>query len=252
MILMPIVLIFAASALAIPSQEANTANTKRAFSLPQIRNPRFKPHGPAQLAKAYAKYGAPIPTGLQKTTGSRIFKRQNGSVKATPESLDVEYLAPVSIGTPPQVFNLNIDSGSSDLWVFSTKTSVQQRNGQSLYDPSKSNTSKELTNSMWYLNYGDDSSSQGVVYTDVVNVGGLLVEKQAIQAATMVSNDFTVDENTDGNLGTGFSILNSVQPVPQKTFFDNLVSKFDHPVWTADLKYHEGKSLLHRGLEASG
>ena len=79
---MPIILIFAASALAIPSQEANTANTKRAFSLPQIRNPRFKPHGPAQLAKAYAKYGAPIPTGLQKTTGSRIFKRQNGSAKA--------------------------------------------------------------------------------------------------------------------------------------------------------------------------
>lgn len=242
---MRIVLSFVALVSAILSQETHN---KRSFSLRQTRNPSFKPHGPAQLTKAYAKFGAPIPRGLSETIDSRMFKRHNGSVNATPEAPDIEYLAPVSIGTPPQVFNLNIDSGSSDLWVFSTKTPTSQINGQCLYDPSKSNTSKELPNATWFLNYGDDSSSQGVVYTDVVNVGGLSVENQAVQAATIVSNDFTVDKNTDGNLGAAFGILNSVQPVPQRTFFDNLVSKLDQPVWTADLKYHEGKCSLHHSF----
>jgi hypothetical protein len=40
---------------------------------------------------------------------------RTGHVDATDIQQDTEYLAPVSIGTPPQIFHLQFDTGSADL-----------------------------------------------------------------------------------------------------------------------------------------
>ncbi|KAI2606300.1 endothiapepsin [Hypoxylon fragiforme] len=210
------------------------------FSVPQVRNPGFKPHGPAQLARTYIKYGAKLPDGLARILADlNIFRRDTGSAKATPEQYDIQYLTPVSIGTPPQVLNLDFDSGSSDLWVFSTEMPASSVNGQAQYDPSKSSTAKRVSGATWDISYGDGSSSNGVVFTDTVNVGGVTFDAQAVEAATKVSRQFTSDTNNDGLLGLAFSSINTVQPTPQKTFFDNVAGSLDTAVWTADLKFHE-------------
>ncbi|KAI1371131.1 endothiapepsin [Hypoxylon crocopeplum] len=210
------------------------------FSVPQVRNPGFKPHGPAQLARTYLKYGAKLPDGLARIMADlNVFRRDSGSAKATPEQYDIQYLTPVSIGTPAQQLNLDFDSGSSDLWVFSTEMPKGSVNGQAQYDPSKSSTAEEVSGATWDISYGDGSSSNGVVYKDVVTVGGVTFESQAVEAATKVSAQFTSDTNNDGLLGLAFSSINTVQPTQQKTFFDNVASSLDSSVWTADLKYHE-------------
>lgn len=213
------------------------------FSVPQVRNPGFKPHGPAQLARTYMKYGAKLPDGLARIMADlNVFRRDSGSSKATPEQYDIQYLTPVSIGTPAQQLNLDFDSGSSDLWVFSTEMPANSVNGQTQYDPSKSSTAKEEQGASWKISYGDGSSSQGVVYKDTVTVGGVTFEGQAVEAASKVSTQFTSDTNNDGLLGLAFSSINTVQPTPQKTFFDNVAPNLDSAVWTADLKFHEGRS----------
>ena len=68
-----------------------------------------------------------------------------GHVDATDIQNDSEYLAPVSIGTPQQTFNLNFDTGSSDLWLWSTLLPADvksrgQQTGHSIFDPTKSST----------------------------------------------------------------------------------------------------------------
>jgi len=231
-------------ATVIPSRIGTTASgfAGGSFSVGQVRNTRYVRHGPIALAKAYHKYGVPIPDDLASAIASLLQKRSTGSETTTPAEYDVEYLTPVSIGTPPQVLNLDFDSGSSDLWVFSSETPAGSINGQATYDPSKSSSSKELSGASWSITYGDGSASSGNVFMDKVTIGGLTVKSQAVETARQVSDSFTSDSDNDGLLGLAFSSINTVSPTPQKTFFDNAMSSLDSPVFTADLK-HDAREL---------
>ncbi|KAI1767114.1 secreted aspartic proteinase precursor [Hypoxylon sp. FL1150] len=234
-------LVIAAAVAGIASATPTPPNPKvGSFSVPQVRNPGFKRHGPTQLARTYIKYGVQLPDNLARIMADlKVFRRDSGSATATPEQYDIQYLTPVSIGTPPQQLNLDFDSGSSDLWVFSTEQPASSVNGQTQYDPSKSSTAKEVNGATWNISYGDGSSSNGVVYTDVVDVGGVSFDSQAVEAASTVSAQFSSDTNNDGLLGLAFSSINTVSPTKQKTFFDNVAPNLDTAVWTADLQYHE-------------
>ncbi|KAI1822057.1 aspartic peptidase domain-containing protein [Xylaria intraflava] len=235
--------------------KSKVGTTTGSFSVRQVVNPSFKPFGPLQLAKAYTKYGAKVPEGLAQTVAqykaSRKEKRDSGSAKTTPEQYDIEYLTPVDIGTPAQTLNLDFDSGSSDLWVFSTDTAQNSVNGQTLYDPSSSSTAEEVQDASWSISYGDGSSSSGSVYHDVVSVGGVSFDSQGVESATTVSDQFAQDADSSGLLGLGFSILNTVSPKQEKTFFDNIAGDLDVAAWTADLKYHAAGSYDFGVIDSS-
>jgi aspergillopepsin I len=234
---------------AAPAPNLADAADCGSFSVPVARNAAYKAHGPLALAKVYHKYGKTLPDDLAAAvarfrSSQRKARRATGSVSNAPEQYDSEYISGVQIGTPAQTLPLDFDTGSSDLWVFSTETSSREVDGQTLYSPSKSSSAQKLQGESWKISYGDGSSSSGDVYSDVVSIGGLSVKGQAVESATTVSSTFTEDTGSSGLLGLGFSNINTVSPNQQKTFFANAQSSLDKPVFTANLKHGAGKCLL--------
>jgi hypothetical protein len=246
---------------------------KRSFKIERRRNAEFRGHnGPRELLKAYRKYSMPIPQGLldamraegaasleAESTQSRVNGAGTASpgapsccslcggtgseaasspgvgiVPATPEKGDIEYLAPVTIGG--QTLNLDFDTGSADLWVFNTQLARTAVRGHQLYDPARSKTFQMMPGSSFTIRYGDDSGASGNVGTDTVDIGGVTVEKQAVELATAVSASFVQDMQNNGLLGLAFSSINTVKPQRQKTFFDNVMPSLAEPLFTADLR----------------
>ncbi|ROW15191.1 hypothetical protein VPNG_02983 [Cytospora leucostoma] len=188
----------------------------------------------AKNHKTHKNHGAG--TASAATTNTTVAAATNGTgiVTATPEQGDVEYLAPVTIGG--QTINMDFDSGSSDLWVFSTQLDSASTAGHTVYDPEKSTTLSMIQGATWSISYGDGSGAAGNVGTDTVNIGGATVTKQAVEMATTVAASFAEDTNSNGLVGLAFSKLNTVQPQQQKTFFDNVMDSLAEPVFTADLR----------------
>ena len=80
--------------------------------------------------------------------------------RLTPHS---SYMVPLKVGTPPQTVYVQVDTGSSDLWVPSTV--CDSCSGKSQYDASSSSTSKKQSGS-FEIQYGDGSTVSGPVYTE--------------------------------------------------------------------------------------
>ena len=181
--------------------------------------------------------------------GSPADGSEEGEVTATPEENESQYLAPVKIGG--QSLNINLDTGSADLWVYSNRLSSQVTSGHSIFDPSRSSTWSNYPGGSWDIEYGDGSTARGSVGFDTVNVGGAVVEKQCIELAEEVSGSFQTDINSDGLLGLGFSVVNTVQPQPQKTFFENVMDDLDQPVFTADLEENNSGTYEFGSIDTS-
>ncbi|MCJ1438398.1 Type I transmembrane sorting receptor [Xylographa pallens] len=215
----------AAALLAISAAAPTKSNT---FSVGQvIKNPGIIKSGPAAMAAPFIKYGKTMPAEVALAASTA-----DGTVVASPTEYDSEYLCPVDIGG--ETLQLDFDTGSSDLWVFSSEQPKSETTGHVIYTPSA--TSKLLSGETWDISYGDGSSASGNVYSDNVSVGKATVTAQAVEAAKTVSAEF-VSDASDGLLGLAFDSINTVTPNQQKTFFFNAIAQgLPSPVFTANLK----------------
>lgn len=215
-------------------------------------NENHKTSLPLTLLKICQKYNISVPRDVSHALAANpklrrhfISERerqiQQADVPATPHHHDAEYLCEVDIGTPPQRFNLNFDTGSSDLWVYGAGMPAGQMRGQELYRPNSSVSASKMDGEVWFAGYIDGGYVGGDVYRDAVAVGGLQVDEQGVQVASMAHEDITVDGAMDGILGLGFDGLNFARPTRLKTWFSNVVGKLRQPVFTVDFRHRDGE-----------
>ncbi|KKP00470.1 hypothetical protein THAR02_07415 [Trichoderma harzianum] len=242
---------YASAAVAQSRSEANESATPegKTFSISQVYNEQYKgTNVPATYIAALAKYSPQLPEhikhvimanpDLHRRFGSLLDAgNQTGTAVATPSpGADSEYVIPIKIGTPPQTVPINLDTGSSDLWVFSTDTYPSQVQGQAIYNPGASNTSSRQNGLSWVIKYGDGTSANGIVYKDRVQIGNTFFDAQSVESAIQVSEDISDDTFSSGILGAASSAGNTVRPTKQKTYFDNIKDQLAKPLFTANLK----------------
>lgn len=73
------------------------------------------------------------------------------------------------------------------------------------------------------------------MYSDRVNIGGVIVPHQGVELALNASSNFK-SGGIDGIVGLAFDQINTVVPIQQRTFFSNALPSLQSKLFTANLK----------------
>jgi hypothetical protein len=112
------------------------------------------------------------------------------------------YTGEISVGTPPQLFQMVFDTGSSDVWVPLFGCNPEQCGNHSQFNPSQSNTYFPLTNaSNFTIQYGSGSVSgewarDRIGATENATLGLVTAEGPVVRRM-----------EADGILGLGYPLL---------------------------------------------
>jgi len=210
--------------------------------------------GAAAYARAVRRYDITTNTFVGKK--GQVFLKadaaDDGSGSEVPaDSIqnDLEYVVEVQVGTPGVNLRLDFDTGSSDLWVWSSELRSSTA-GHNIYNPANSSTSKIIPRATWNISYGDGSSASGNVFTDVVSVGDVSIPNQAVELAEKLSPSFLQEGGSDGLLGLAWPALNTVKPSIQATPVQNMIKQnlIPLPLFTANLDKGDNKGFYTFGV----
>ncbi|KAG5339929.1 ASPP protease, partial [Acromyrmex charruanus] len=161
---------------------------------------------------------------------------------------DKQYYGIISVGTPPQKFNIHFDTGSSNFHLPSINCYTDNIHCSSLtrYNSSESHTYIEVGTFIG-LHYAVGELT-GYLSTDVVNIAGVNVQNQTFTEA--VTRDLTFAFlSYDGILGMGYPEISTkgVPPIFTSMIDQGLVSA---PVFSFYLNnYYYGSELILGGID---
>ncbi|KAI0743533.1 acid protease [Daedaleopsis nitida] len=152
--------------------------------------------------------GAHIPPIANLTNSHH--KRQ--SEQLTDYENDSYWAGSITIGSDKQSFLVDFDTGSSDLWVPSSKCKGSSCKSKKEYNAASSSTAAHKPGT-FTIEYGDGSKVSGPVYTDTVTVAGVTAHNQYFSPVTSVSSYFA-DGEKDGVLGLAFPEISNLHQSP--------------------------------------
>ncbi|KAG0269040.1 hypothetical protein DFQ27_004972 [Actinomortierella ambigua] len=154
----------------------------------------------------------------------------------------------LSIGSPPELFNVIVDTGSPDLFIPGPDCPTCA--GHKPYYPQNSTSAVKL-DQPFEITFDDDSKVQGAAYLETVTIGDFKAENQAIGVATQYSTTMAPDQfPADGLLGLAFESLSTLKASPLvKTLFSQ--GQLDEQVFSLKLASYDSELFLggaNRGL----
>lgn len=164
----------------------------------------------AGLAVLHGKYGNRSGNNGAVFASGRAIFASNIATEQLTNYYDDMYYGTITIGTPPQNFQVLFDTGSSNLWVPSSNCDIMTDQACLLhnkYNATASKTSVYNSSSLALsIQYGTGSMG-GFPYNDTVTVAGLSILSQGFLAATVEPGQTFVDSNFDGIFGMGYTSI---------------------------------------------
>ncbi|KAF8882702.1 aspartyl protease [Infundibulicybe gibba] len=145
--------------------------------------------------------------------GNQSHRREVGvsNMAIVNQKQDFRYYGAVSIGTPPQMFNVVLDTGSSDLWVVST-TCQACDSTIPRFNPLSSTTLK-MPGTNTTIRYAIGRVT-GQIATDTVTMGGYTINSQTFMSVDRVSEDLKLVNPVSGVMGLAFGGSNIIGATP--------------------------------------
>ncbi|AEO53652.1 hypothetical protein MYCTH_2295287 [Thermothelomyces thermophilus ATCC 42464] len=188
----------------------------------------------------------------------RLRKRANPVLEViTNEKIRGGYFATCKIGTPGQDLTLQLDTGSSDIWVPDSAAQVCREIGTEgcalgTFNPNRSSSFEVIGEGQFDIEYVDGSSSKGDYFTDVFQIGDISVQNMTMGLGLHTDIAY-------GLVGVGYAIneaivattqsRDSVYPnLPVQMVDQGLINTVAYSLWLNDLDASSG-SILFGGID---
>uniref|UniRef100_A0A060T7R0 Aspartate protease n=1 Tax=Blastobotrys adeninivorans TaxID=409370 RepID=A0A060T7R0_BLAAD len=167
--------------------------------------------------------------------------------------LNAQYYSEIQIGTPPQTFKVVMDTGSSNLWVPSSKCSSIACFLHQKYDSSSSSTYK-ANGTEFEIPYGSGTVA-GFVSQDTLQLGDLVIPKQDFGEVTSEPGLAFAFGKFDGILGLAYDTIsvNRIVPPIYNAIGSGLLDDnvFAFSLGDANKNENDGGSITFGGIDKS-
>lgn len=225
-----------------------SALTLLLFDVSNVTASLFTPHkrSPKVLGFDFKKEvprNTPLASRLrkrQKTVAANIDNEEIAYVfpsqKATAVANSVHrYIINMTVGTPGQPFSVQLDTGSSDIWIPSAESNIcreEEEDCQSLgqFDSSASSSFVDVGVSEFQIQYEDNSAVTGDYINETLAIGNTVIKDMTMGLALQATRPF-------GIMGIGYDADESIASQDPAAVYPNIVAQMKAQGFISTLAY---------------
>ena len=145
------------------------------------------------------------------------------------------YLINMTVGTPGQPFSVQLDTGSSDIWIPSVDSDACEQDAQACqelgqYDSSASSSYVDIGQGQFQIQYQDNSAVTGDYINETLAIGNTVIKDMTMGLALQATRPF-------GIMGIGYDADESIAAQDPTSIYPNIVAQLKAQGFISTLAY---------------